>query len=229
MKVSSSKAGGQDKLFNPKENSPDLFGEEPKPQGKKFISDETIGKTVDEITNKFSKSLTGDGGKFILDAKDLKNLGIIGAGYVQKGIYEFRDWSKEMLKEYPDFKDNLKEIWEHIKENYKDLFPIEKDSDMKKEIVKKAVLAFFLLLCLISLLYPPYINGDMSRPRGDGYIYLQPEYVRKFLLYHDTNNINGHDYPERINVAQLLCELSAILTLFFLVDIFWDIKPKRRL
>ena len=97
-------------------------------------------------------------------------------------------------------------------------------------MIKKIISAFPLLLCLISLLYPPYIEGDVTiigrhpsihyKFSTEESEYAMPIYKRDFLLYHHKNFNDSyweHDFPERINIIQLACELSASIILFFLI------------
>ncbi|MDR3594292.1 hypothetical protein [Clostridium sp.] len=189
----------------------------------------------------------------MIDPERMKNYVIIGAYHIENGVHDYADWSQKMIKDLGDkIEPRLQEIWDHIKgnEKYKPLFeeedvPTEKVTEklteptkkreekisrkrnMRKETIKNFVFVFFLMLCLVSLLYPPYIDGDIARPSGEGYRYIRPEYVRKFLLFHHTD-YSGYDYPERINVIQLGCELSASLILFFLINTILDIKFKHK-
>jgi hypothetical protein len=120
-------------------------------------------------------------------------------------------------------------------------------------MIKKIISVFPLLLCLISLMYPPYIMGDLTiKESHSSYStilekdrinettdYLPPIYTRKLLFHshwilrHGNFNfqnveLDGGDYqyPEKINLPQLACELLASITLFFLINSFLGLKIK---
>lgn len=88
---------------------------------KRIISDEALQKAKDYFKDPLSRKAGG-----ALSTEDVKNYAVIGAYHLENGIRSFADWSKKMIDEFPEIKDHVKEIWNSIKADYKNLVPDEK-------------------------------------------------------------------------------------------------------
>ncbi|HUX53251.1 MAG TPA: hypothetical protein VMV56_02420, partial [Williamwhitmania sp.] len=104
-----------------------------KPESKRFISDETFKSDKEYIKNRIDQMKNQRGSGLNLTPEDIGKLARIGVYHIERGISTFADFSKKMIEGIPGLtKENLRDIWDHIKENYKGLIPEEKSKTEDK-------------------------------------------------------------------------------------------------
>ena len=103
----------------------------------KFFTEPEASKRASDLLDRHSKSIIDDKGNFKtpFSKQDLEDLGYIGGFYVEKGIRNFADWSKEMVKDLGQgIKDHLQDIYDRLKTDKPELFREENLPEPKKII-----------------------------------------------------------------------------------------------
>jgi hypothetical protein len=105
-----------------------------------LYSDIESSQKVIELFGRHSKALIDDKGNFVtpFSKQDIEDLGYIAGNIVEKGIRNFADWSNVMVKDLGEgIKDHLQDIYDRLKNERKDLFPLEIKNDDKSPITDK--------------------------------------------------------------------------------------------
>ncbi len=93
-----------------------LFAPVEKPKKKRIVSDEAMTKAKANILNKLPNERTGRMGMNI-DPTILKDLVVVGTGYVERGLTAFVDWSAQMVQDFGEsISGDLQELWGHMRE-----------------------------------------------------------------------------------------------------------------